>query len=129
MGKCIAKVLRTTLLHMWVAVLELSGLVGRRRHPGKGQQLVWRFKPREVTDFGQAHGSHAATHTRDCCNGRMKFIYNRLKLFFNFSYLGIQFSENSDGMLQFEGLGRHFRANGVSGFIPNRHGIPFVAAI
>ena len=62
-------------------------------------------------------------------NGRMQLIHNGLDLFLNLSDLSIQFTDETDSVLQFKGLGGHSRANGASGNISDfqRH-IPFVVA-
>lgn len=49
--KGIAQIARAPFLHVRVAILELSGLVSRRRHPSIGQQLVRGIKPSEVSYF------------------------------------------------------------------------------
>lgn len=53
----IAQIPGATLLHVGTAVFELTGLVGRRRHPGAGQRLVRGNKPGEITNPGQDHGT------------------------------------------------------------------------
>ena len=54
----IAQIPGATLLHAGIAVFELPGLIGRRRHPRIDQQLVRGIEPGEVTDLGQYHGTH-----------------------------------------------------------------------
>ena len=59
----------------------------------------------------------------------MKLIHNGLDLLFDFLNFGIQFTDETNGVLEFKGLGRHPRANGVSGSVADskRH-LTLVAA-
>ena len=114
---------------MRVAVLELSGLVGRRRHLSIGQQPVRGGKTSEVADLGQDHSGHTETQPRNSGNGRIKFFHQGLDLLLNFGNLSIQFTDETDGVLQFRGFGRHTRANGDSGGISDfKSHVSFVAA-
>ena len=114
---------------MRVAILELSGLVSGGGHPGISQQFVRGVKPGEVADLSQDHGGHAEPQPWDGGYRRMKFIHNGLNLLFNFSDFVVQFSDEPDGVLQFQGLGRQRGSNRVSGNLSDFKGhISFVAA-
>ena len=59
----------------------------------------------------------------------MQFIHDGLDCGFNLFNFGIQFPDEADCVLQFQGLGRHSGANGASGGIADLHGhIPPIAA-
>ena len=47
-------------------------------------------------------------------NGRVQLIHNGLDRGFNFFDLGVQFPDEPDGVLQFQGFGGHSGANGAS---------------
>ena len=49
----------------------------------------------------------------------MQFVHDSLYRGFNFFDFSIQLSNEADGVLQFQGLGRHPGANGASGGIPD----------
>ena len=49
--ECIAQIPGASFLHVGIAVFDPSGLVGRRRHPRVGQQLVRGIEPGEVTNL------------------------------------------------------------------------------
>lgn len=76
------------------------------------------------------HSTHASSNTGDCCNGRMDFVHEEIDFFLNFLNFFIQLTNEPNGVLQFQRLGRHGRANGISGSITNPHGfLPSVAAL
>ena len=117
----IAQVSGPSLLHMSVTVVELPGLVSRRRQTGVGQHLVGGIKAREITHLSQDHGSHVQAHTRDGGNGRLQLLHNGLDRGFNVRYLGVQFPDETNGVPQFQRLGWHNRANGGSGNFSDGH--------
>ena len=95
----IAQIPGASFLHVGIAVFELPGLVGRRRHPRIGQQLIRGIKSGEVTDFGQDHGAHVVANARNGGNGRVQLLHDGLDRGFNFFNFGIQFPDEPNGML------------------------------
>ena len=60
----------------------------------------------------------------------MDFVHDGIDFFLNFINLRIQLPNESDGMLQFQGLGGHGGANGISGSISNLYGfLPTVTTL
>ena len=126
----IAQIPGASFLHVGVAVFELPGLVSRGGHPRIGQQFVRGVKAREITDFSQDHGAHTVSDPRDGGNGRMQIAHDGLNSSLNFFDLSIQFPDETDGVLQFQGLSRHSGANGTSGGVPELHShIPSIVAM
>ena len=100
----IAQIPGASFLHVGVAVFELPGLVSRGRHSGISQQFVWRIKAGKVADLGENHGAHTVSDPRDGGNGRMQIAHDGLNSSLNFFDLSIQFPDETDGVLQFQGL-------------------------
>jgi len=61
----IAQTTRTSFLHVRITVFELSGLVGRGRHPSIGQQFVRGTKAGKAAGFSEDHRSHSVSNVRD----------------------------------------------------------------
>ena len=101
----------TSFLHVGVAVMHLPRLICRGGHPCIGQQFVRRIKPGKVAHLRKNHGSHSAADSRNRGDWRMKFIHNVLNSGFNIINLGVQFSNEPNGVLQFQRLGRHSGAD------------------
>ena len=128
--KGVSQIPGASFLHVGVAVFELPGLVGRGGHPRIGQQFVRGVKAREITDFSQDHGAHTAANAWNAGNGRMQIAHDGLNSSLNFFDLSIQFPDETDGVLQFQGLSRHSGANGTSGGVPELHShIPSIVAM
>ena len=121
-----------------VVVLALRPFLGKIS--GKARRRLWLrckgysadmgIEPRKIAHLGQDHSRHTEAHSGDGGNRRIEFIHNGMKLFFNFSDLGIQFADESNGVLQFKGFVWYPGANRVSGGISDlKSHVLFVAAL
>ena len=72
--KCVAEATGTAFLHMGIGIVQLAGLVSRRRKAGVSQELIGRIESGEVADFSQDHRAHAVADTGNGENGRGKAI-------------------------------------------------------
>ena len=103
---------------------KLPGLVSRWRYSGIRKDLIRRVEAGEVTDLGKDHSAHADTHAGDSSNGRLYFVHHGLDSSLNVLDLGVQLVNQADRMPQFQGLGRHDRADRAPGSIPLEPAFP-----
>ena len=92
--KSVAEVTGTAFLHVRVGIVQLAGLVSRRRKSGIGQKLVGRIEAGKITDFRQDHGIHAVADTG---NGEDigRNIADQFGGFFPLSHCAMAFWEES----------------------------------
>ena len=121
--KGVSQISGTTLLHVRIAVFELSRLVSRLRQPCIGKDFIRRIKVVEVPNLGQNHSTHLKSNAGDRGNGRIQLIHDFLDLRFNVIDFPVQFSDQVNRMPQFQTLGRHMRPNGCSCCVPNLNGL------
>ena len=125
MKQGVSQVSGASLLHVRIAIFELSRLVCRRRQPCIGKDFIRRIKVGEVPDLSQDHSTHLDSNAGDRGNGRIQFIHDFLDFRFNVIDFPVQFSDQANCMPQLQTLGRYLGTNGGSGCISSRISMAF----
>ena len=82
--KGISEISGAPFFHVGMTVIQLSGLVCRRRHPRIGQYLICGIKTTEITYFSNNHCPHPVSDTGNGKDRKLDFfVHDQLDGCFN----------------------------------------------